>query len=142
MELFLAMLPVTLEGVPLRHAVEARHASFLDPAWPALARRYNVAVVIVDSDKQALRGDVTADFVYARLQRNAADAADGYPADGLERWATRLGRWSAGLGVDDLECVLPLADSSGGRACFAFFISGDKERAPDAARAMIRLLGE
>ncbi len=140
MELFLAMLPARLDGVVLRHAIEARHASFLDPAWPALAARYNAAVAIIDSDKQALRGDVTADFVYARLQRNAAGAPDGYAAAGLDAWAARLLRWSAGKAVDDLALVLPGVARTAARDCFAFFISGDKERAPDAALAMLSRL--
>ncbi len=137
MELFLAMLPVSLDGVAFRHAVEARHASFLDPAWPTLAARYNAAVAVIESDKQALRGDVTADFVYARLQRNEGDAAEGYATGALDGWAERLRRWSTGLPVEDLECVLPDKIAAVPRACFAFFISGDKERAPDAAQAML-----
>ncbi len=140
MELFLAMLPVSLDGVPLRHAVEARHASFEDAAWPALAARYNVAVVIIDSDKQALRGDVTADFIYARLQRNQADAAEGYAPAALDAWAERLRHWSCGQAVEDLQRAMPPGITAGGRPCFAFFISGDKERAPDAAQAMLRRL--
>ena len=140
MELFLAMLPARLDGVALRHAVEARHASFEDPAWLALAASYGVAVAVIDSDKQALHGDVTADFVYARLQRNQADAAEGYDSADLDRWAGRLARWSSGEAVDDLPLVLPPRVQDGGRPCFAFFISGDKERAPEAAQAMLRRL--
>jgi uncharacterized protein YecE (DUF72 family) len=123
MEAFLAMLPATLDGVMLRHAVEARHESFLDPAWPALAARYGVAVVIVDSDKQTLRLDATAGFVYARLQRTAAGAAEGYDSAALDTWASRLTGWAP-------------------RDAFCFFISGDKERAPDAALAMIGRIGD
>ncbi len=140
MELFLAMLPTRLDGTALRHVIEARHASFLDPAWPALAVRYGAAVAIIDSDKQALRGDVTAPFIYARLQRNLADAAEGYPTPGLDGWAGRLRRWSTGQAVEDLECVSPRDAPAEKRECFAFFISGDKERAPDAAQAMLRRL--
>jgi len=125
MEAFIQALPQNLEGVKLRHAIEARHATFLDPAWPDLARRHNVAIVIVDSDKQALRTELTADFVYARLQRNAATAAEGYDSAALDKWARLLRDWS--------ETAAP-----GG--CFSFFISGDKERAPDAAMAMERRL--
>ncbi len=138
MELFLAMLPSSQDGLVLRHAVEARHASFLDSAWPELARRYGVAVAIIDSDKQALRGDVTADFVYARLQRNQADTPEGYPAEALDAWASRLQAWSRGDEVPDLQRSLPAPAKP--RKCFAFFISGDKERAPDAAQAMLRRL--
>ena len=73
---FVQALPRTLDGLPLRHAIEARHPSFEDPAWLALLRDHNVAAVIVESTKQALHLDVTADFVYARLQMNAADAPE------------------------------------------------------------------
>ena len=140
MELFLAMLPASVDSVVLRHAIEARHTSFETPAWPALAASYNAAVAIIDSDKQALRGDVTADFIYARLQRNQADAMEGYASADLDRWAERLGRWSGGEAVDDLQHVFPHRVQAGGRPCFVFFISGDKERAPDAAQAMLRRL--
>ena len=140
METFLAMLPAQVAGVKLRHAVEARHASFLDPAWPDLAAKAGVAVVIVDSDKQALRSDLTAGFVYARLQRNEAGTAEGYASGGLDAWAQRLRRWSGGQAVDDLACAHTAAPAK--RECFAFFISGDKERAPDAAQAMLRRLGD
>ena len=122
MEAFLAMLPTQLDGVVLRHAVEARHDSFLDEAWPALAARYGAAMVIVDSDKQALRLEATAGFVYARLQRNAAGAAEGYDSAALNAWAERIRGWAP-------------------RDVFCFFISGDKERAPDAALAMLGRLG-
>ena len=140
MELFLATLPTAFDGVALRHAIEARHASFLDPAWPALAARYGVAVAIIDSDKQALRGDITANFVYARLQANAADAPEGYASDALDAWAGRLAQWSSGQPVDDLACSAPATKER--RPCFAFFISGDKERAPDSAMAMLERLAK
>jgi uncharacterized protein YecE (DUF72 family) len=139
-EPFLATLPATLNGKRLMHAVEARHPSFQDPAWIALARRYNVAVVIVDSDKQALRGDITADFVYARLQRNSGDAPEGYATDALDAWAGRLQRWSACRTVEDLKLDAP-PQKAAKLPCFAYFISGDKEHAPTAAMAMLKRLG-
>ncbi len=138
-EPFLAALPATLNGRPLLHAVEARHPSFEDPAWVALARTFGAAIAIVDSDKQALRGDVTADFVYARLQRNSLEEADGYPAHLLDHWAERLRRWSGGQGVADLP-LLAAAASPRPLPCFAYLISGDKQRAPHAAEALLRRL--
>jgi uncharacterized protein YecE (DUF72 family) len=129
-------LPATLNGAPLMHAIEARHPSFDDPAWVGLARTYGVAIAIVDSDKQALRGDITGGFVYARLQRNSADAPEGYDTASLDAWAARLRRWAAGQAVEDLPLAGPPA-ASRPLACFAYCISGDKERAPDAARALI-----
>ena len=119
---FLSALPKDLAGRRLRHAVEARHPSFSDADWIRQLRKHGVAAVLVESHKQELRDDITADFVYARLQLNQADAPEGYPADKLDSWAARLQDWS--LKQD----------------CFAYFISGDKERAPDAAMAMLQRL--
>ena len=135
---FLALLPASHGGMALRHVVEARHESFVDPAWTALLRQHGVATAIVDSDKQILRGDLTAPFVYARLQRNAEAAPDGYAAEELVAWAGRVRRWTAGLPVTDLPVGEPAAAMP--RECFVFFISGDKVRAPDAAQALLRLL--
>src|SRR5215467_14560307 len=68
---FLALLPQKLDGRPLRHVVEVRHASFLVQAFIELLRKFSVAVVIVEADKHPLIADVTGDFVYARLQRTS-----------------------------------------------------------------------
>ncbi len=140
-EAFLALLPPRIDGRPLRHAVEARHPSFADPAWIDLARRYNVGLAIIDSDKHALHGDLTADFVYVRLQRNEAAAPEGYASEALDVWAKRLRAWAAGKKVPDLPMLAaPTAGPAQTRDVFAYFISGDKERAPDAAQAMIARL--
>lgn len=125
METFIGALPDSIGGVKLRHAVEARHPTFLDPAWPELARRHNVAIAIMDSDEHTLRTELTADFVYASLQRNDAAAPEGYDSAALDGWAQLLRDWSAG-------------DAK--RPCFAFFISRDKPRAPHAAMAMAERL--
>ncbi len=123
MEAFLTLLPERNGALRLRHAVEARHPSFADPAYVALLRKHGVALVIVDSDKQALACEITAPFVYARLQRNDATAPEGYDSAALDDWAGRAKAWAGGKPPRD---------------CFIFFISGDKQRAPDAARAFIR----
>ncbi len=137
---FLALLPASHRGVTLRHVVEARHDSFVDPAWYALLQRHGVAAAIVDSDKQALRGELTGAFAYARLQRNAEAEPDGYPEDALAAWAARVAGWRTGRAVTDLPCDAPDTRPAP-RECFVFFISGDKARAPDAAQAFLRLAG-
>ena len=91
---------------------------------------------LIDSDKHPLQGDVTAPFVYLRLQRNAAGEALGYAEAALDGWVTRVQRWTAGKAVDDLPLSGELATAAA-RDCFVFFISGDKVRAPDAAQAFI-----
>ena len=135
---FLAALPAAQDGLKLRHAIEARHPSFDDPAWIALLRDHGVASVIIDSDKQALRGDQTAPFIYARLQRNNSEAREGYDSAALDAWAARVRHWSAGAPVRDLDLTDAATSPKPARTdCFIYFISGDKARAPDAARALI-----
>ena len=52
----------------LRHALEVRHPSFVDPAFVALLRRHGVALVVADTaGRWPLLEDVTADFMYLRL---------------------------------------------------------------------------
>jgi len=46
----------------LRHAVEIRHPSFLDPEFVRLLRRHNVALVFADAVDWPYAEDVTADF--------------------------------------------------------------------------------
>jgi uncharacterized protein YecE (DUF72 family) len=43
---FLALLPASVEGRPLRHAIEARHESFRSIEFVALARKAGVAIII------------------------------------------------------------------------------------------------
>jgi uncharacterized protein YecE (DUF72 family) len=92
--------------------------------------------VIVDSDKQALLGDLTAPFVYARLQRNDAGSPAGYDGAALDAWSARARLWANGQPVSDLPLASPPALAVP-RECFMFFIGGDKVRAPDAAQAFI-----
>lgn len=124
MAAFLALLPASHEGVPLRHAIEARHDSFDDPVFYNLARKAGVAVVVAQSDKFADFSQADGPFVYARLQRCRADEPDGYSQAEIEAWAGEARGWAAD-----------------GRDVFAFFISGAKERAPAAALALIERLG-
>ena len=86
---------------PLRHAIEIRHASYETPAFPALLRKYGVALVVADTaGKWPKMFDVTADFVYVRLHGAQELYASGYDDAGLTEWAGRVRAWTdAGLDV-------------------------------------------
>ena len=73
---FLALLPKTVEGLKLRHAIEVRHESFLVPEFMALLRKHNAAIVYAHHDEYPEAADVTADFVYARLQSVRREGRD------------------------------------------------------------------
>ena len=137
---FLALLPTSHGGVAMRHVVEARHESFVVPEWFALLRKHGVAAAVIESDKHTLLGDLTAPFVYARLQRNVEAEAEGYDTTGLDEWAARVRRWTAGQPVTDLRLITAAESKPAPRDCFVFFISGDKVRAPDSAQAFLKRL--
>jgi uncharacterized protein YecE (DUF72 family) len=138
---FLALLPRAIEGRTIRHAVEVRHASFVTPAFVELLRQHSVAPVLVESDKHPLIADLTADFVYARLQRTLADEPTGYPPAALRAWAARAKTFAAGGAPADLATVAPTAPRAATeRDVFIYMISGAKELAPAAAIALIERL--
>lgn len=141
LDAFLSLLPGEVEGLPLSHALEVRHDSFLTPDFVALARRHRVSVVYAHAETYPAIADVTGDFVYARLQQCRADQNTGYAADEIDAWVMRLKDWEGGRAPPDLPAVAPVAEQAKtSRLCFAFFIAGAKERAPHAAVATIARL--
>jgi uncharacterized protein YecE (DUF72 family) len=138
---FLALLPKSIAGVKLRHVVEVRHASFRVPAFIALLREYEVATVCTDKADFPQIPDVTAPFVYARLQAAAESETVGYPLNMLDSWAARGRAWAAGGTPADLETVGPSQkNQAAGRDVFIYMINGFKPKAPAAAMALIERL--
>lgn len=115
---FLALLPGSHDGIPLRHAVEARHDSFASDEAAALCRDRGVALVrALDSKFPEIAAD-TADFGYWRLM-GTTDRANGYAGADLDRWADMARQ--AGKNGD----------------LYLYVISGEKARNPAAAMALI-----
>ncbi|HEX3945888.1 MAG TPA: DUF72 domain-containing protein [Rhizomicrobium sp.] len=133
---FFALLPETLNGITLRHAIEVRHESFLLPEFIALARKHNVATVLADSPKYPLLADVTADFVYMRLQRTEERVATGYTSRALKQWTERAKACASGAAPAGLPLIAKAAPKKT-HDVFVYFISGAKVRAPAAAMAML-----
>jgi uncharacterized protein YecE (DUF72 family) len=121
-EAFLKLLPRAIDGLSLRHALEVRHPSFMDPRFYDLTRRYEVAIVFADHDTFPAIDEATAGFTYARLMRSEEAVATGYTETGLDRWTKQAQDWAARGDV------------------FVYFISGAKVRAPAAAQALIAKL--
>src|SRR3546814_6365881 len=93
-ECFLKLLPKTVEGRDIRHAVEVRHESFKVPDFVALLRAYGVAVVTAgDSDFPQI-ADATAPFVYARIMGTTEGEAAGYAPAALDTWVKRARTWA------------------------------------------------
>jgi uncharacterized protein YecE (DUF72 family) len=137
---FLALLPARVEGRNIRHVVEVRHDSFRSAAFIELLRELSVAVALVESDKHPLIADVTADFVYARLQRTSEKNRAGYAPRLLDDWAERARTWADGRTPDDLGTIAGTMPPKAKRDVFLYVISGAKVRAPAAAMALIERL--
>jgi uncharacterized protein YecE (DUF72 family) len=128
---------------PMRHAVEVRHASFIDPAFIALLRRHKIALVVADTaGKWPLLEDLTADFVYLRLHGDKELYASGYSDAALDRWAARISAWRQGQQVPDAH----LASSTAAlrrahRDIYCYFDNDVKVHAPYDAAALSKKLG-
>jgi uncharacterized protein YecE (DUF72 family) len=107
---------------PVRHAVEIRNESFVDPAFIRLLKRYNAALVIADTaGKWPYREDLTSDFVYLRLHGAEELYASGYTPQALKRWGDPRQK--------------PRARKS--REVFCYFDNDIKVRAPFDARRLL-----
>jgi uncharacterized protein YecE (DUF72 family) len=138
---FLKLLPDEVEGVKLRHALEVRHESFACPEFVELARRHGCAIVFADHATYPMIADLTAPFVYARLQQTRAEEATGYDHAELDRWAGIVRGWTGGEAPAGLPYAAGPAAAAPARDAFVFFIAGAKQRNPAAAQKLIEKLG-
>lgn len=120
---FLDLLPDRLNGLPLRHAIEARHQSFDTEAFFTLLRDRGIAAVHAADSEYPELDHPTAPFAYLRIMGTTEGEAAGYPAEKLDRWAER---------------VRQIATQ---REVFLFVISGHKAANPAAAQALLQRLG-
>jgi uncharacterized protein YecE (DUF72 family) len=121
-EAFLKLLPTKAGKLPLHHAIEVRHASFRDPRFYDLARKYKAAIVYAQDEDFPEIDEPTTDFTYARLMGSAEKLKAGYKPADLDKWAERAKAWASRGDV------------------FLYFISGAKVRNPAAAQALIERL--
>jgi uncharacterized protein YecE (DUF72 family) len=137
---FLKLLPASVEGRAIRHAVEVRHDSFRTPDFVALARDHGVAIVVAGDSEYPQIADTTAPFVYARIMGTSEAEPAGYPDDGLDMWTHRARLWASGKSPDGMETVGEQRPDKEGRDVFLYVISGFKARNPAAAMAMTERL--
>jgi len=127
----------------LRHAIEIRHESFIDPDFVALLRRHNIALVVADTaGRWPYREDLSADFVYMRLHGDKELYASGYTDRALKRWAARMDAWRNGGQPRDARLISDRAPKQrASRDIYCYFDNDIKVRAPFDARKLAGLLG-
>lgn len=129
---------------PLRHAVEIRNDSFIDPQFVRLLKRYNVALVVADTaGKWPYREDITSDFVYVRLHGAEELYASGYTPEALKRWGDRIEAWHHGQQPSDPHLIAPRQKPKPrkSRDVFCFFDNDVKVHAPYDARHLLKRFG-
>ena len=112
--------------MPLRHAVEIRHPSWLSGHALRMLRDLNVALVAADTAGQhPLSLERTADFAYVRLHGATSLYASRYTDGELGLWAKRIHRWT-----------------TAGEDVYVYFDNDAEGHAPhDALRLAARLAG-
>jgi uncharacterized protein YecE (DUF72 family) len=139
---FLELLPASVDGLPLRHALDVRHASFQCPEYLALARKHGAATVFTESDDYPPIAEPTGGFVYTRIMRTHSDEPSGCKPEVFPQLAACAQTWAEGGEPDGVPRIEPPSSTATPRDVFVFFISGAKERAPHAAMTLRRALGE
>ena len=124
----------------LRHALEVRHDTFVDPAFVALLRQHDVALVVADTaGRWPYAEDVTADFVYVRLHGDKKLYVSGYGPAALDGWRKRIMAWSEGGEIDEARCIGAAAPvRRSGRDVYCYFDNDVKVRAPRDAHALTK----
>jgi uncharacterized protein YecE (DUF72 family) len=109
---------------PLRHAIEIRHASFVNREFISLLKKHEIGLVVADTaGKWPKMLDVTADFVYVRLHGDKVIYASGYTSRALDVWAQRIREWHKRADV------------------YVYFDNDVKVKAPYDAQTLMRKLG-
>ncbi|MAZ15723.1 MAG: hypothetical protein CL535_05250 [Ahrensia sp.] len=138
-EAFLKLLPAEENGVRFRHALEVRNDSFAVPEFVDLAAKYGAAIVYADHFTYPAIADVTADFVYARLQTGDDAIPTAYAPEAMDAWAKRALAWAEGGMPDDLPLAAPDRKlEKTPRDVFVYFIHEGKIRAPHAAMDFLK----
>lgn len=139
-EAFLRLLPKSVAGRNIRHAVEVRHESFRTPDFVALAREHGTAIVTAGNSEHPQIADLTTPFVYARIMGTTEKQKLGYAPKALDAWVDRAAAWATGGQPKDLAAFGKAKPQKAAREVFLYVISGFKERNPAAAMALIQRL--
>lgn len=125
----------------LRHAMEIRNASFENPDFIRLLRKYEVALVFADTaGKWPYMEDVTSDFLYLRLHGDVEIYKSGYDDESLNWWADRIRLWRSGREPGDRLTISDDKPTRRTRDVYVYFDNDVKVRAPFDAISLNRKL--
>lgn len=130
------------EDRPVRHALEIRSDTFLNPELVELLREQRVALVVAETaGRWPMPADVTADFMYLRLHGDEELYRSGYGDAALERWAQRIATWQRGDEPADMPKIIARVAPRRARDVYCYFDNTDvKLRAPVDAQTLAQKL--
>jgi uncharacterized protein YecE (DUF72 family) len=122
---------------PLRHAIEVRHESFCTPAFAALLREEQIALVVADTaGRWPLVEEVTSDFMYLRLHGDKQLYVSGYTDHALDDWARRIRAWQRGTQPRGARRIDTGRPDRTPRDVYCYFDNDAKVHAPFDAQAL------
>lgn len=129
------------ENFKIRHAVEIRNNTFLNPWFIEMLREHNVAIVFADTaGKWPFMEDITADFIYVRLHGDSELYVSGYDGPTLDFWSQRIKLWKEGKEARDRLTITDDKVKSIKRDVYVYFDNDAKVRAPADAKDLIQRL--
>jgi uncharacterized protein YecE (DUF72 family) len=87
---FLAELPRSKRGTPVRHVIEFRHPSWYVSETFALLTRRRIALCLHDKYGSEISEPFVGPFVYVRFHGTSGKYHGSYASRQLDRWARRL----------------------------------------------------
>lgn len=128
---------------PIKHAIEVRDYSFLNPWFIELLRKYNVALVFADTAGEwPYFEDITSDFVYIRLHGDSQLYVSGYDDKTLNFWLDRILLWSQGREPKDRLTITDDFWNPWDKDIFVYFDNDAKVRAPVDAQSLIQKVNQ
>jgi uncharacterized protein YecE (DUF72 family) len=135
---FFDLLPEKLDGLPLKHVIEVRNATFADPKFLGLCRDRGVTICVSENENYPIIPDITGDLVYLRLISASDEIETGYEAKDLDLWAERFKAYAEGRVPGDFTPIDRTGPPEAPRDVYAFVIHEGKVRAPAAAMELIK----
>lgn len=126
---------------PLRHAIEIRNDSFINPLFIEMLKDHSVTLVFADTaGKWPYMEDVTGDFLYLRLHGDEELYKSGYDKMSLNFWKKRIVNWVDGKEPKHSLTLLDHPLSHTKKDAFIYFDNDQKVRAPVDAKTLIHKL--
>lgn len=129
------------ENRRIRHVLEPRHETFLDPESAKIARAHGVALAFSHSSEWPYLEELTAGFAYVRLHGPGELYASAYGERRLQRLAEKMVEWRDGGLPSDSERISDTEPPERkSRDVYVYFDNTSAGHAPKEAEALMEMI--